>query len=119
MIVIHGAIIIAPALINLMSCLTISNSTLLFNNSSLPIDEYTRYMTNMIAFKLQVDLGDRLLPAFKTRSNIPYSDVNLLTHSARPPRWGPDSSVSEVTTIQLEFRDLTYTTGDSKYKVST
>ena len=65
----------------------------------------------------QVDLGDRLLPAFDSRSNIPYSDVNLLTHFAHPPRWGPDSSVSEVSTVQLEFRDLTYTTGDPKYKV--
>lgn len=63
-----------------------------------------------------IDLGDRLLPAFNSRSNIPYSDVNLLTHTAHPPRWGPDSSVSEVTTIQLEFRDLAYTTGNSKYK---
>lgn len=63
-----------------------------------------------------IDLGDRLLPAFHSRSNIPYSDVNLLTRTAHPPRWGPDSSVSEVTTIQLEFRDLTYTTGDAKYK---
>lgn len=67
---------------------------------------------------LQIDLGDRLLPAFQSRSNIPYSDVNLLTHAAHPPRWGPDSSVSEVTTIQLEFRDLSYTTGDTKYKVT-
>lgn len=63
-----------------------------------------------------VDLGDRLLPAFNPGSNIPYADVNLLTHSAHAPRWGPDSSVSEVTTIQLEFKDLSYTTGDSKYK---
>ena len=68
-------------------------------------------------FASQIDLGERLLPAFDSRSNIPYSDVNLLTHGAHAPRWGPDSSVSEVSTIQLEFRDLTYTTGDSKYKV--
>ena len=75
---------------------------------------------NLCSFYLlcQIDLGDRLLPAFHSRSNIPYSDVNLLTRTAHPPRWGPDSSVSEVTTIQLEFRDLTYTTGDAKYKVS-
>ena len=75
---------------------------------------------NLCSFYLlcQIDLGDRLLPAFHSRSNIPYSDVNLLTRTAHPPRWGPDSSVSEVTTIQLEFRDLSYTTGDVKYKVS-
>jgi len=63
-----------------------------------------------------VDVGERLLPAFTSASSIPYSDVNLLTHSAHAPRWGPDSSVSEVTTIQLEFKDLSYITGNSKYK---
>ena len=68
-------------------------------------------------FCSQVDLGERLLPAFKSASSIPYSDVNLLTHFAHAPRWGPDSSVSEVTTIQLEFKDLSYITGNSKYKV--
>ena len=58
------------------------------------------------------------MPAFKSASSIPYSDVNLLTHFAHAPRWGPDSSVSEVTTIQLEFKDLSYITGNSKYKVT-
>lgn len=69
-----------------------------------------------VFLKKAVDLGERLLPAFKSASSIPYSDVNLLTHFAHAPRWGPDSSVSEVTTIQLEFKDLSYITGNSKYK---
>lgn len=63
-----------------------------------------------------VDLGDRLLPCFNTRSGIPYSDVNLQSHRSHPPRWGPDSSVSEVSTIQLEFKDLSRITGNSKYE---
>ena len=67
---------------------------------------------------LQIELGDRLLPAFKSGSPVPYSDVNLKTGSAHAPRWGPDSSTSEVTTIQLEFRDLSRLTGDPKYAVS-
>ena len=65
---------------------------------------------------LQKELGDRLLPCFSTVSHIPYSDVNLATGRAHDPRWGPDSSVSEVTSIQLEFRDLTQLTGDLRYK---
>lgn len=61
-------------------------------------------------------LGDCLLPAFHSQSGVPFSDVNLRTGDAHPPRWGSDSSVSEVTTLQLEFRDLTHITGDVKYQ---
>ena len=58
-----------------------------------------------------------MLPCFNSPSKVPYSDVNLLTGRAHAPRWGPDSSTSEVTTIQLEFRDLSRITGDKKYEV--
>jgi len=69
----------------------------------------------MILFK--TDLGDRMMPAFSTRSGVPYSDVNLGTRSAHSPKWGPDSSTSEVTSIQLEFRDLSRSTGQPKFEV--
>ncbi|KAL5011605.1 hypothetical protein ScPMuIL_010156 [Solemya velum] len=62
------------------------------------------------------DLGDRLLPCFASGSKVPFSDVNLNTGVAHAPRWGPDSSTSEVTTIQLEFRDLSRVTGDPRYE---
>ncbi|XP_022919358.1 endoplasmic reticulum mannosyl-oligosaccharide 1,2-alpha-mannosidase [Onthophagus taurus] len=62
------------------------------------------------------NLGDRLLPCFETPSGVPYSDVNLHTMQAHPPRWSPDSSTAEVSTIQLEFRDLSRCTGDPKYE---
>ncbi|XP_015519447.2 endoplasmic reticulum mannosyl-oligosaccharide 1,2-alpha-mannosidase [Neodiprion lecontei] len=62
------------------------------------------------------DLGDRLMPAFSTKSGVPYSDVNLGTRTAHSPKWGPDSSTSEVTTIQLEFRDLSRVSGQSKFE---
>lgn len=68
---------------------------------------------------MQTDLGDRLLPCFNSPSRVPFSDVNLQTGHAHAPRWGPDSSTSEVTTIQIEFRDLSMVTGDPKYKVFT
>ncbi|XP_014282102.1 endoplasmic reticulum mannosyl-oligosaccharide 1,2-alpha-mannosidase [Halyomorpha halys] len=63
------------------------------------------------------DLGERLLPCFtQSPSPIPYSDVNLASHNAHSPGWGPDSSTSEVTTIQLEFRDLSRITNDPKFE---
>lgn len=62
------------------------------------------------------DLGNRTLPAFATKSFIPYSDVNLRNRDAKSPHWTADSSISEVATLQLEFKDLTYQTGDVRFK---
>ena len=47
---------------------------------------------------------------------IPYSDLHLRTSRGHAPKWSPDSSVSEVTTIQLEFRDLSRCTNDEQYE---
>lgn len=63
-----------------------------------------------------IDLGNRLMPCFDTPSGIPYSDVNLATMKAHSPKWSPDSSTSEVTTIQLEFRDLARSSGDKAFE---
>lgn len=65
----------------------------------------------------QEDFGNRLLPAFQTPSKIPYSDVNIGTGVAHPPRWTSDSTVAEVTSIQLEFRELSRLTGVKKFQV--
>ncbi|XP_063227766.1 endoplasmic reticulum mannosyl-oligosaccharide 1,2-alpha-mannosidase isoform X2 [Bacillus rossius redtenbacheri] len=65
-----------------------------------------------------VDLGTRLLPCFQSESGVPFSDVNLATRKAHSPKWSPDSSTSEVTTIQLEFRDLSRCTGDPRFEDS-
>ena len=56
------------------------------------------------------------MPAFDTPARIPYSDINLSTGRAHSPKWSPDSSVSEVSSIQLEFRDLTQLTGNVRYQ---
>ncbi|XP_050511939.1 endoplasmic reticulum mannosyl-oligosaccharide 1,2-alpha-mannosidase isoform X2 [Diabrotica virgifera virgifera] len=66
--------------------------------------------------KKATELADRLLPCFDSESGIPYSDINLFTRKPHAPKWSPDSSTSEVTTIQLEFRDLSRVTGDPKYE---
>lgn len=77
------------------------------------------HLSNDIMFlKKATDLGTRLLPCFKTLSGVPYSDINLGTLYAHSPKWSPDSSTSEVTTIQLEFRDLSRCTGDPKFEES-
>ncbi|XP_008322499.1 endoplasmic reticulum mannosyl-oligosaccharide 1,2-alpha-mannosidase isoform X2 [Cynoglossus semilaevis] len=62
------------------------------------------------------DLGSRLMPAFKTPSKIPYSDVNIGKGTAHPPRWTTDSTLAEVTSIQLEFRELSRLTQDPQYQ---
>ncbi|CAB3400041.1 unnamed protein product [Caenorhabditis bovis] len=62
------------------------------------------------------DVGDRLLSAYKSSSPIPFSDVNLLKRIGTNPQWGADSSLSEVTTVQLEYRDLSRATGNSTYE---
>ncbi|KAI8430991.1 hypothetical protein MSG28_001084 [Choristoneura fumiferana] len=52
------------------------------------------------------DLGDRLMAAFSSPSGIPYSDVNLGARTAHAPEWSHYSTTAEVTTVQLEFREL-------------
>lgn len=37
---------------------------------------------------------------------------------AHSPKWSPDSSTAEVSTIQLEFRDLSRSTGSLNFEVS-
>ena len=68
-----------------------------------------------LSHSLQRDLGDRLLPGFNDASGVPYTDVNLHTHNAHQPSWGPHSSTSEISTIQLEFKDLSHVTGNDVY----
>ncbi|XP_046401043.1 endoplasmic reticulum mannosyl-oligosaccharide 1,2-alpha-mannosidase isoform X1 [Ischnura elegans] len=63
-----------------------------------------------------IDLGGRLLPCFASPSGVPFSDVNLSTRRAHSPKWSPDSTTSEITTIQLEFRELSRLSGDPTFE---
>ncbi|XP_049530180.1 endoplasmic reticulum mannosyl-oligosaccharide 1,2-alpha-mannosidase isoform X2 [Anopheles darlingi] len=63
-----------------------------------------------------IDLGNRLLPCFDSPSGIPFSDVNIGSLTAHAPKWSPDSSTSEVATIQLEFRDLSRTSDNPVFE---
>lgn len=64
--------------------------------------------------KRATQLTDRLMPAFSTGSGIPYAGVNLQTGQTFSP---PNdlASVSEVATLQLEYKYLSYLTGDKTY----
>ncbi|CAG4955499.1 unnamed protein product [Colias eurytheme] len=58
------------------------------------------------------DLGERLMTAFASPSGIPYSDVNLGARTAHVPEWSHYSTTAEVSTVQLEFRELSRATNN-------
>ncbi len=57
------------------------------------------------------DLGNRLLPAFRSRTGMPYRFVNLRTGAAT----GPVSNPAEIGTLMLEFGTLSKLTGDQRF----
>jgi len=62
------------------------------------------------------DLGDRLLNAFHSPSGIPYGQVNLNSDSSSNIGWtGGSSILSEVGTLQVEFRFLAKASGKKEY----
>ena len=64
------------------------------------------------------DIGGRLLNAWsQSKSKVPLSDINPYTQRSRPPKWSSDSSTSEVTTVQLEFRELAMLAKDPKFTI--
>ncbi|CAH2053156.1 unnamed protein product [Thlaspi arvense] len=63
------------------------------------------------------DIADRLLPAWDTKSGIPYNIINLRHGNAHNPTWaGGDSILADSGTEQLEFIALSQRTGDPKYQ---
>lgn len=62
------------------------------------------------------DLGQRLIKAFKTKSSIPFGEVELKGGKAYNTGWHSNSAVlSEIGTLQLEFRFLARVTGRTEY----
>lgn len=57
------------------------------------------------------DLGNRLLPAFDSRTGMPYRYVNLHTRAVS----GPVSNPAEIGTLMLELGTLSKLTGDARY----
>ncbi|KAF7305836.1 alpha-1,2-Mannosidase [Mycena chlorophos] len=58
-----------------------------------------------------VDLGERFLPVFDTPSGLPFASVNLHKKSGN----GGSLSVSEVATLQMEFRYLAEASGRDEF----
>lgn len=62
------------------------------------------------------DLADRMMPAFKTPSGLPLSYINLATGQGSVTKDNKGLvSTAEVSTLQLEFRYLSYLTGNDTY----
>lgn len=63
-----------------------------------------------------IDLGDRLLSAYESRSGIPYASIHLakkkglLSHAD-----GGASSMAEAATVQLEMKYLSYLTDNDTF----
>ncbi|KAK4236480.1 glycoside hydrolase [Achaetomium macrosporum] len=63
-----------------------------------------------------VDLADRLLAAYESRSGIPYASVHLGRKTGLPSHAdGGASSMAEAATVQLEMKYLSHLTGDKRY----
>ncbi|KAF9307465.1 hypothetical protein BGZ74_000024 [Mortierella antarctica] len=76
---------------------------------------YDQSGQDKVFLKKAVDLADRLMGAFDTKSGIPYASVHLGKGHGVPGHVGGLSSTSEVSTLQLEFKYLSFLTGDDKY----
>lgn len=57
------------------------------------------------------------MAAFSSPSGIPYSDVNLGERTAHAPEWSHYSTTAEVTTVQLEFRELSRASNNPGFEV--
>ncbi|KAI1278347.1 glycoside hydrolase family 47 protein [Xylaria sp. FL0933] len=63
-----------------------------------------------------VELADRLLPAYESRSGVPYASVHLSEKKGLPSHAdGGSSSTAEAGTLQLEMKYLSYLTGNITY----
>ena len=60
---------------------------------------------------LAEDLGNRLLPAFGSKTDMPYVEVNLKTGAVRNPETNP----AEIGTLLIEFGTLSKLTGKQIY----
>ena len=73
----------------------------------------TAYETDRDPKFLQLarQLGDKLMPAFTSKTGMPYRYVNLMTGVTRDGNNNP----AEIGTLMMEFGTLSKLTGDNKY----
>lgn len=70
-----------------------------------------RYENELLS--LAIDLADRLIPAFQTKTGIPYGTVNL--HSGVPKGETKIASLAGAGTLLMEFQILSYLTNNTSY----
>ena len=104
----------------------IKNSLSFHNANSVSVFETTiRELGGLLAaYELSKDevflmkaqqLGDLLLPAFNTNSGIPQSQVSFQSHR-EIDGWADNVAIlSEMGTLQLEFRNLAYKTKQCQF----
>lgn len=63
------------------------------------------------------ELGELLIPAFNTQSGIPRSMVNFQSHTASSGWSGSSAILSELGSLQLEFRYLSHMTKTLSYEL--
>ncbi|XP_061423237.1 mannosyl-oligosaccharide 1,2-alpha-mannosidase IA-like [Lethenteron reissneri] len=76
------------------------------------------YLSGEEVFKIRaVELAEKLLPAFRTPTGIPWALLNLKSGVGRNWNWASSgcSILAEFGTLHLEFAHLSYLTGDSSY----
>lgn len=97
-----------------MPALGLLAAHLQITESGLPLLRGPRKYTDQLLIMAK-DLGNRLLPAFKTATQIPYGTVNL-RHGV-PPGETPETCTACGGTFILEFGTLSVLTGDVTYLV--
>jgi len=76
----------------------------------------TRHAGDNLFVEKARELADRLLPAFNTPTGIPRSTITLATGQTSVAGWtGGAAILSELGTLQVEFRRLARATGKADY----
>ena len=79
------------------------------------LSAYDQSGNDPVFLRKAVDLADRLMGAFETPTGIPYASVHLRDRRGVPGHDRGISSTAEVASLQLEFKYLSYLTGDDRY----
>ncbi|KAK3841428.1 MAG: glycoside hydrolase, partial [Linnemannia gamsii] len=79
------------------------------------LSAYDQSGNDTVFLRKAIDLADRLMGAFETPTGIPYASVNLKERRGVPGHDHGISSTAEVASLQLEFKYLSFLTGDDKY----
>ncbi|VDP81827.1 unnamed protein product [Echinostoma caproni] len=89
-------------------------ANLKFDTDNEHISFFVEFCLNILV-RLQQELGPLLLVAFRPHFALPMPDVNFAKRTARYSAWSTQHSLSEVSSIQMEFNQLSLLTKDDRY----